>query len=286
MSFLSFCDAAVHQFGLSCLSGGTPLALIEITALEGSAPRGKGVLMLVSAERAVGTIGGGHLEFVAIDHARKLLSGSGSGSTVREVKSYALGPSLGQCCGGRVEIAYSKVTNERWPAIENHLRNLVQSRFTLNLFGAGHVGAAVAKALAPLPCVVHWIDERESLFDGAIASTNIQRVCVDSPEAEVASSIAGDFYLVLTHSHELDLAIVKAVLQRADAGYLGLIGSATKRASFEGRLHRMGVKTEALHCPVGLAGLTGKEPEVIAASIAADLLLRSGVSRSNSARHC
>jgi xanthine dehydrogenase accessory factor len=276
MSFLSFCDAAVHQFGLACLSEDKPLALIEITALEGSAPRGKGVLMLVSAERAVGTIGGGHLEFVAIDHARKLLL---CDSTKHEVKSYALGPSLGQCCGGRVEITYSRVTREHWPAIENHLRNFVKSRFTLNLFGAGHVGAAVAKALAPMPCVVHWIDERESLFDGAIESSNIRRVCVDSPQAEVASSIAGDFYLVLTHSHELDLAIVKAVLQRADAGYLGLIGSATKRASFEGRLHRMGVKTEGLHCPVGLAGLTGKEPEVIAASIAADLLLRSSVSR-------
>ncbi len=276
MSFLSFCDAAVHQFGLACLSDGKPLALIEITALEGSAPRGKGVLMLASTDRAVGTIGGGHLEFVAIDHARQLLL---SGSVAREVKSYALGPSLGQCCGGRVEIAYSRVTREHWPAIENHLQNWVQSRFTLKLFGAGHVGAAVAKALAPLPCVVHWIDERESLFDGAIESSNIQRVCVDSPQAEVASSIAGDFYLVLTHSHELDLAIVKAVLQRADAGYLGLIGSATKRASFEGRLHRMGIETHGLHCPVGLAGLTGKEPEVIAVSIAADLLLRSGVSR-------
>jgi xanthine dehydrogenase accessory factor len=282
MTFLPHSFAAMHHFGLKNLSEDTPFVLIEIVSLEGSAPRGKGVQMLVSAQKVVGTIGGGHLEFVAIDHAQTVIL---SGSTLREVKSYALGPSLGQCCGGRVGIAYERVNQSRWAAIEHQLLTSAKARFTLNIFGAGHVGAALTRALAPLPCLVNWIDEREDLFAAATETgvntkaANIRQICVDSPAAEVALASPGDFYLVLTHSHALDLAIVEAVLRRADAGYLGLIGSATKRASFESRLHRLGLTTTGLHCPVGLAGLTGKEPEVIAASIAADLLLRSSVSR-------
>jgi xanthine dehydrogenase accessory factor len=93
--------------------------------------------------------------------------------------------------------------------------------------------------------------------------------------AEVHSANAGDFYLVLTHSHALDLEIVQAVLKRGDAGYLGLIGSLTKRAVFTHRLTQQGFDVSALHCPIGLPGITGKEPEVIAASIVADLLARS-----------
>jgi xanthine dehydrogenase accessory factor len=278
MTLLTNSSAAMHQFGANCIAIGTPFVMLEITQLQGSAPRGEGVLMLVSMDLAVGTIGGGHLEFAAIDEARRLIR---TQAPATPVKSYALGPSLGQCCGGRVDIAYTIVNPEQWPTVHKKLQAMVGSRFTLNLFGAGHVGAAVAQALAPLPCRVNWIDEREALFEATVQSRNISRVCVDSPAAEVALASSGDFYLVLTHSHALDLDIVQAVLKRGDAGYLGLIGSLTKRATFERRLHDLGLATTALHCPVGLVGLTGKEPEVIAASVAADLLLRASVSPSN-----
>jgi xanthine dehydrogenase accessory factor len=273
MDILNPTSSIMHHFGQACLKKRAPMMIVDIRQLKGSAPRGAGTLMFVSADNVAGTIGGGHLEFAAIAKARQFIR-EGVKTAVEE--SFALGPSLGQCCGGSVVIGYELLADSNWPNVEAKLVSMVNCRFVLNLFGAGHVGAALAKALAPLPCVVNWIDEREELFNNSLGG-NILIVAVDSPAAEVAQANSGDYYLVLTHSHALDLEIVEAVLRRGDAGYLGLIGSFTKRAVFTNRLEQKGFSVEALHCPVGLAGVVGKEPEVIAASIAADLLLRSSV---------
>ena len=151
-------------------------------------------------------------------------------------------------------------------------------RFQLQLDGAGHVGRASVRLLAPLPCRVWWIDERETEFPGDVLPPHIQRVCVEPVEAEVAAAPPGCHYLVLTHSHDLDLAIAQAVLARDDVAWFGLIGSATKRARFEHRLAERGlgeaVNTQ-LTCPVGLAGITGKAPAVVAMAVAAQLLQRA-----------
>jgi xanthine dehydrogenase accessory factor len=271
MNKLSNSGLVMQQFGLACLLQRTAMVIVDIRQLKGSAPRSVGTLMFVSLDAAAGTIGGGHLEFEAIAHARRLLSGHQS--EVFE-KIYALGPSLGQCCGGSVVLGYQYLTNSLWPELERQLAAMVHTRFTLNLFGAGHVGAALVNALAPLPCVVNWIDERQALLMKKLPG-NVREIAVDSPAAEVHSANPGDYYLVLTHSHALDLEIVEAVLKRGDAGYVGLIGSFTKRAVFVHRLEQKGFNVAQLHCPIGLPGINGKEPEVIAASIAADLLLRS-----------
>jgi len=143
------------------------------------------------------------------------------------------------------------------------------------LFGAGHVGRALAHALAPLPCFVRWIDARAELFNEP-APDGVEVVLTDHPLDRVADAPAGAFFLVMTHSHDLDGAICEAVLRRGDFAFLGLIGSASKRAKFERRWRARGIGTDRIKrlvCPIGLAGIEGKAPEVIAASTAAQLLM-------------
>jgi xanthine dehydrogenase accessory factor len=148
-------------------------------------------------------------------------------------------------------------------------------RFTLQLYGAGHVGRAIVRLLQDLPCRVQWIDERESEFPAAPSAPHIERLCVEPVEAEVRQAPPGAFYLVLTHSHDLDMAITEAILRRGDFGYLGLIGSATKRARFLHRFEARGIAADTLArltCPIGVPGIAGKEPEVIALGVVAQLL--------------
>jgi xanthine dehydrogenase accessory factor len=153
---------------------------------------------------------------------------------------------------------------------------LAAPRFHLQLYGAGHVGRAIVNALAPLNVRVDWIDERDDEFppDSAVPS-HTRKVCVDTLEAEVREAPRGAFYLVLTHRHDLDLRIAEAILRRSDFGFFGLIGSKTKRARFIHRFEERGIAAEAiarLTCPIGVPGIEGKEPEVIAAAVVAQLL--------------
>lgn len=239
--------------------------------------------MLVNLDQIQGTIGGGHLELDAISKARELLRANVvQADTITE--HYKLGPTLGQCCGGALALEFSVGCESDFRMAESTTK-----RFHLQLYGAGHVGQAVVRALERLSCSVQWIDERETVNGSHAAlwhqlqststqaseQVRIQAVCVDSVVAEVKHAPAGSAFLVMTHSHDLDLEIVKAVLNRNDYAYLGLIGSATKRARFEHRLRDLGFRDEQLStltCPIGVPGLKGKEPEVIAVSVAAQLL--------------
>lgn len=243
--------------------------------------------MVVSAQQVIGTIGGGHLEWQAIGLARDALARGALArermgqppTSLPEVRHFALGPSLGQCCGGALDLRFEPFTQEalsQWPS--------GQPWFHLQLYGAGHVGRALVQALAPLPCEVQWIDEREHEFPPEPwpmprARAHITRLCVEPVEAEVAAAPVGTCFLVMTHQHDLDMRITEAVLRRADFVWLGLIGSATKRARFEHRFRERGIAPallERLVCPIGLPGIHGKEPEVIAAAVVAQLLqLRS-----------
>jgi len=147
--------------------------------------------------------------------------------------------------------------------------------FHLQLYGAGHVGRAIVQLLHGLPCSVDWIDERDSEFPAEPGPPHIRRLCVEPVEAEVRSARPGGFYLVLTHSHDLDLAITEAILRRGDFTYLGLIGSATKRARFLARLAQRGIDAACLArltCPIGMPGIPGKQSEVVAVAVVAQLL--------------
>lgn len=253
------------------LAEGRPAVLVEVVATQGSAPREAGTRMLVSADAVTGTIGGGHLEWRAIADARGLLASGASSATPALTQHIALGPSLGQCCGGAVDLRFEPLTAshvDRWPA--------PAPRFFLQLYGAGHVGRAIVALLAGLPCRVQWIDEREGEFPaGPREPAHIERLCVEPVQAEVALAPPGAFYLVLTHSHDLDQAIAEAILRRGDFGFFGLIGSRTKRARFLRRFEQRGIDAAVLArmtCPIGVPGITGKEPEVLAVAVVAQLL--------------
>jgi xanthine dehydrogenase accessory factor len=244
--------------------------VVEVKEALGSVPREAGTRMLVSLTQAHGTVGGGHLELLAIETARSLLSQPEGGLQPLE-RHYPLGPALGQCCGGAVTLRYSRLDEaalRAWPA--------AQPRFFLQLYGAGHVGRAIVRLLAGIDCRVQWIDEREDEFpDGDDLPAHIEKVCVEPVEAEVRIAPPLACYLVLTHNHDLDLRITEAILKRADFRYLGLIGSKTKRARFRHRYEARGIAPEVLDrmtCPIGVPGIEGKEPEVIAVSVVAQLL--------------
>lgn len=233
---------------------GEPAVLVTVLAARGSAPREAGCKMVVSADCLFGTIGGGRLEHVAIGIARGLLDGAGGPVT----RDFPLGPALGQCCGGHVSLLFEPVRPPAWQVA---------------LFGAGHVGRAVASLLATLPCRLAWIDSRLDAFPPPSRG----RVCAD-PASEVAALPAGGFALVMTHDHQLDYAIVSAALRRGDLGFVGLIGSETKRARFASRLAREGIDDAALVCPIGLAGIDGKHPAEIAIAVVAQMMQARPVS--------
>jgi xanthine dehydrogenase accessory factor len=257
---------ALRDQALAWRAAGRAAAVVHITQARGSVPREAGTRMLVAADEAAGTIGGGHLEWQAIDDARGLIV-RGSGSLERRI---ALGPTLGQCCGGSVELLTTLLADDD-PA----LWSTDAPRFALQLYGAGHVGRAIVKLLAALPCRVRWIDERDSEFPNEPLPPHIEKVVADPAEAEVRFASPLDHHLVLTHSHELDLRITRAILERAEFASFGLIGSKTKRARFEARLRERGFDQaliDRIQCPIGLPGIRGKEPEVIAIAAVARLL--------------
>ncbi len=271
---------ALRALGQSWLAAGRAVVQVEVSAARGSVPRAAGTRMLVAADDVAGTIGGGHLELKAIEAARAMLTAGDRGPRSQH---YPLGPALGQCCGGAVTLAFA-------PLDATLIRDWrpVPPRFHLQLYGAGHVGRAIARALLPLAVTVDWIDEREDEFPPRLAGQDgawpehVRRVCVDAVEGEVRLAPAGAFYLVLTHRHDLDLRISTEILRRGDFAWFGLIGSRTKRERFIHEFERRGIAADAIArmtCPIGVAGITGKEPEVIAASVVAQLLLASSPAR-------
>jgi xanthine dehydrogenase accessory factor len=292
-------------------------ALVTLARVEGSSPREAGARMVVRPSGGFhGTIGGGAFEFAALEAANRALR-SGRGPALR--RSLALGPELGQCCGGRVEwrvetfdkrdledllalaIAESGASETLSARLgtdgrvqralgtsvgERRLAGLADESWTeslgglaraVYLFGAGHVGRALALALAPLPFAVRWIDPRRDAFP-AHAPTNVTLIHAPEPAAELAGAPDDAVVVVMTHSHALDLEIVAEALRVERFGYVGLIGSATKRGRFLSQMRAAGlteVQLARLVCPIGVPGLESKEPAVIAASTAAQLLIVS-----------
>lgn len=264
-----------------CRHTGKDCVIVLLDRIEGSTPRERGASMLVTADSVHGTIGGGHLELKSMAIAREMLAGPARQMAGLAVRRFPLGPSLGQCCGGVAHVAFQVCRAGEVPATLDV--RLPDPLFHLCLFGAGHVGQALVDVLAGVDCDVVWLDGREQQFPARVPA-NVRIEFSEAPEDEVAAAPAGAFYLVMTHSHALDLAIVERVLKRRDAGFLGLIGSHTKRATFERRLRARGIDASALArlvCPIGVEGVVGKAPGVVAVSVAAQLLVaassRSGV---------
>ena len=244
--------------------------LLEVVRTQGSTPREVGAWMLLLPDGSTqGSVGGGQLEWQAMAWAQAMVAGQ------EQTRRFALGPSLGQCCGGVVHLR-ARVLDA--PALQAWRARQVLAPTPLALFGAGHVGQALAQALQPLPFALRWIDSRAD--PGSATSPTVCPDVVDPVQDAVADLVAGTQLLVMTHSHAEDFEIVWAALERqrrhADLARVDLIGSGTKWRSFRQRLLARGASEQALgwvRCPIGLPGLRGKAPAEIAASVVAQLLL-------------
>jgi len=329
-----------------CRTRGERAVLVSVVSSKGSVPREAGTRMVVTAEGLDGTIGGGHLELQAIGIARDMLAAAAE--STGELKRFPLGASLGQCCGGLVNLLFEPVgTDAAWVSLLASLRRsgravvvattanratagkllvtsaglhgslgdpqldesiAVKARdmlataasaqlvrtpaneargeelvflevlhdpdFSIVLFGAGHVGRALAGVLSGVPCRLTWVDSREHEFP-AEAPRNATIIVTDDPEDEVAAAPPGAYFLVMTHSHALDQALAERILERGDFAYFGLIGSATKRRQFERRMAEGGIppaRFATMTCPIGVPGIKGKDPATIAIAVAAQLL--------------
>ena len=298
-----------------CLERGDYCAMVSVLEARGSAPRDRGARMVILQDGAfTGTIGGGALEWKAMANAKTAIAKALRNKSLPPLRQsqMALGPDLGQCCGGSVRLLLEVFAPAQLPDLQalaaaesegafttqgrigTHSVDRVilnegeepeagllwgqfgRSRQTLALFGAGHVGRSLILALAPLDFQVVWIDSRASAFPSAVPG-NVKPRHVSEPAAVLDELPDGALILVLTHSHALDFDIVMGALAVNRFAYVGLIGSDTKRARFRSRLHKAGLGEAAigqLVCPIGIPGIRSKEPAAIAASVVADLLCR------------
>ena len=246
--------------------------LVRVHSSRGSVPREAGAWMAVFADSVLGTVGGGRLELDAIAAARNHLLQLGA---VPFIQRYALGPSLGQCCGGEVHLHYERITAQDRTDLA---RRLQPPRTPVALFGGGHVGQALVDVLGNLPFAVAWIDSRDGIFPATVPDT-VHCEHSEPVQAAVAGLAPQSRVLIMSFSHAEDLDIVAACLARqraqADLPYIGLIGSQTKWATFRHRLEARGFSAaELAHitCPIGVPGIHDKRPEVIAVAVAAQLL--------------
>ena len=325
---------------LTAAKGAGPLVRIVVASVRGSAPREAGACMLVSEATSSGTIGGGRLELTAIESARTLLTGG----RTWQMLQVPLGPQLGQCCGGVVDLwlerldaadrtqlagiheksmhaeelilatvgdadgsrqrrliageggaaGFGSLAVDEW--VQREVAAMVEAgssaRLSLEaprallverlealttplvLFGAGHVGKALAARLAGLPFAVTWVDSRPGMFLDVLPA-NVQTILSDGPVDQARGAPPGCAFVIMTHSHALDYDLCRTLLARDDARFVGLIGSHTKAARFAHRLAREGMaaaRISRLVCPIGIAGIDSKRPEAIAIGVAAQLL--------------
>ena len=280
-----------------------PFCLVAVVSSKGSVPRTTGAAMLVYQNQIMGSVGGGELEYQAIETAQSGLSKPGF---KRSIRSYALGPSLGQCCGGAVNLMFEwygydnqpvltalnsekaaftehDIVGQRIPKLRMKLSQAkINSCINLQLnpphtdvflYGAGHVGRAVAEIARHLRCQLYWVDTLENRFP-EIIPTGITKICASSPSHIASHAPENSIHLVMTYSHQIDYDVVSCLLSKGQFARCGLIGSQTKAARFRSRLLNAGVASEQigrLVCPLGLSEIQGKAPFQIALSIAGQL---------------
>jgi len=311
---------------------------VTVAAIRGSAPREPGACMLVGADWEDGTIGGGHLELMATGIAKKMLTAETEISG--RLDRFPLGATLGQCCGGVVELWFERFTSASVALVEEAIamrqsgklvilatslsptrasqhkliggdsigndaaffallregagasrailkrgagdygsvdvlyERLDASQMPLWIFGAGHVGKALVNVLAPLPFDLTWIDSRDSMFPAQIPD-RVRVVQCEMPADAVEDAPAGALFLILTHSHDMDFDICRAILARGDFAWAGLIGSKTKAARFVQRMQQRGFSGDCIArivCPIGIDGISSKVPAAIAIAVAAQML--------------
>ena len=275
-------DRAQFEKIASWIEAGTPVVLVRVAGVRGSAPRNADAAMSVTLDGMAGTIGGGQLEWLALGHARDMLNDQREAAET----DIPLGPEIGQCCGGHVKLFFERLDKSGLAALEREARSTEAEMPSVYVFGAGHTGKALATALAPLPVHARLVDSRSDVFGDYDAP--VEPVTSPLPEALVREAPTGSAFVTMTHDHSLDFLItaealdadddwrlIAEALKRGDAAYVGMIGSATKRAVFLNWLDRNDYGRELgekLTCPIGGSAVKDKRPEVIAALTAAEIL--------------
>ena len=255
------------------------IALIELITVKGSSPREVGAWMLVSPQKCLNTIGGGVLEFSMVAEAKKMMEDRSEDKL--SFKSN-LNPKFDQCCGGVVSCQISTVTKSTMKMLEKRIKNEISKYKSLYLFGAGHVGKSVIKLGLNLPLKITVTDSRLDLVRGL---QNQFRDYVDTikfnvdaiPERIIKSSPENSAYLVMTHSHATDFSLIEEILSLKKIGYVGMIGSKSKKISLQKYLKRKNISdntVDLVKCPIGrpIKFSGRKSPEVIAALTISDIL--------------
>jgi xanthine dehydrogenase accessory factor len=249
--------------------------LVSVQSHRGSVPREVGAWMAVFAQSQLGTVGGGHLEWQALAQARKLLAEGQADSCVQR---FALGPSLGQCCGGELLLRFEPIGQGDVTRLTQRFASERAAWPTVALFGGGHVGWALVQVLATLPLRLIWLDSRDQVFP-AQTPESVLTEHSDPVQVAVADLPPDALVLVMSFSHAEDLEVVVSCLQRqraqADLKFVGLIGSQTKWAVFSKRLLARGFtepEISLVTCPIGVPGIKDKSPAAIAVAVAAQVL--------------
>jgi len=290
---------------LSELEDGNDIVLATVTSTKGSSPRDAGARMLITLKQTWHTIGGGAVEFDIMARARKMLA-SGDNGWERQHLTFALGPDMGQCCGGQMSILLEKFSNKeksdlralsvavksetilshpldsgpplsveprsRIPGFSAPIRSPLTPLF---IYGAGHVSRALLPRLDGLGFEIFLVDIDDDRYPADLGD-KAKKLLAKAPEAIARHAPLGAAHLVMTHSHSLDEAICLELLTKGGFAYLGLIGSKSKRARFKKRLLAAGVAESMLDllvCPIGIDEITGKSPSYVALSIAAQLAI-------------
>ncbi len=248
---------------------GEPCVIVTVASVRGHSPRSAGAKMIVSRETVFGSVGGGNLEAVAVKKARRMLE---NGARVPEFLEVTLTEKAEaefgvQCCGGEVKLL---------------LEPIIPERSQVAIFGVGHVGLALARILSALPLEILLSDSRSDMLEStrftgfsSVAQIRTFNFAHPSPEFVMTELKPGAFVLILTHDHSEDITILETALHRPDLKYIGLIGSSAKWTRFQTQLKARGFTDADLArvtTPIGVAGIRGKQPEVIAIAVAAQLL--------------
>lgn len=240
----------------------------SIVRTIGSSPRNSDTEMFISETDTLGTIGGGQLEYLVINHSKKMLAEN----IKKDNLKISLGPEIGQCCGGKVEVSLLEMYEKDKCLALNRFDKKDKNLPHVYVMGAGHVGRALALQLQHLPVRCVLIDSR--VDELAKCSADVETRLSAIPEEDIKSAPRGSAYVILTHDHALDFILCGAALDRHDAKYVGMIGSKTKKVKFK-KWYQVNYDNNLIKdfiCPIGNVKNQDKRPSIIASSVTAEVI--------------
>lgn len=240
----------------------------SIVRTIGSSPRNSDTEMFISETDTLGTIGGGQLEYLVINHSKKMIAEN----IKKDILKISLGPEIGQCCGGKVEVSLLEMYEKDKCLALNRFDKKDKNLPHVYVMGAGHVGRALALQLQHLPVRCVLIDSR--VDELAKCSADVETRLSAIPEEDIKSAPRGSAYVILTHDHALDFILCGAALDRHDAKYVGMIGSKTKRVKFK-KWYQVNYDNNLIRdftCPIGNVKNQDKRPSIIASFVAAEVI--------------